>query len=398
MESLRRYAAFRMLLIGTMATNTAFWMYQVAVGWLALEMTDSPLFVGLAGFAGGIPLLIFGIPAGLVIDRFDRRKILLVAQIGIMVIAAAFAFFVATDMIGRLSMLILVAIYGTIMAFIFPTRTTIVPSLVERDHLANAIALNAAAQNATRVFGPTLAGVLIATVGVAGTFTIAALMQIFALGSTLKLPAIPASISAARMSGWQSLTLGLRIVRHDPFLLSLTILALVPTILVMPYLNLMPVFAQDELGLGSTGLGVLLAATGLGTVAGALAVARSDRLRTWSQAQIVTATAFTLLVLIFSLFASVPLALVLLFAAGCSSAAFLAINQTALQLRTDDEVRGRVMSVYLLTWGFLPIGQLGVGALADRFGTPVAMASACLLALVLIAIFYARSVREAPAG
>ena len=175
MQSLRLYRTFRLLLLGTMATNTAFWMYQVAVGWLALEITDSPFFVGLAGFAGGIPLLIFGLPAGLIIDRFDRRTILMIAQLGVMAVAAAFAIFVATGIIDQWSILVLVAIYGTIMAFIFPTRTAIVPNLVERADLANAVALNAAGQNATRVFGPTIAGVLIATLGVAETFAIARL-------------------------------------------------------------------------------------------------------------------------------------------------------------------------------------------------------------------------------
>ncbi len=392
MQSLRLYRTFRLLLLGTMATNTAFWMYQVAVGWLALEITDSPFFVGLAGFAGGIPLLIFGLPAGLIIDRFDRRTILMVAQLGVMAVAAAFAIFVATGIIDKWSILVLVAIYGTIMAFIFPTRTAIVPNLVERSDLANAVALNAAGQNATRVFGPTIAGVLIATLGVAETFAIAAVMQILALFATSRLPSIPSKISAGAMSGWKSLTLGLHIVRNDAYLFSMVILALVPTVLVMPYLNLMPVFARDELGLGSSGLGLLLAATGLGTVAGALTVARSPRFRTWDRAQILTALAFAGLVCVFALMDHLPLAMLLLFAAGWVSAAFLAINQTAVQLRTDDEVRGRVMSVYLLTWGALPIGQLAVGAVASQFSTPIAMISSCLMALVCIGIFAWRTV------
>ncbi len=141
----------------------------------------------------------------MIIDRFDRRKILMVAQLGVMAVAAAFAIFVATGIIDKWSILVLVAIYGTIMAFIFPTRTAIVPNLVERSDLANAVALNAAGQNATRVFGPTIAGVLIATLGVAETFAIAAVMQILALFATSRLPSIPSKISAGAMSGWKSL-------------------------------------------------------------------------------------------------------------------------------------------------------------------------------------------------
>ena len=135
LHSLRAYPAFRLLLLGTLATNTAFWMYQVCVGWLALQMMDSPLFVGLTGFVGGIPLLVFSLPAGVIIDRFDRRRVLLLAQFGVMVVAAVFAVLVGTNVIAPWSTLVLVAAYGTAMSFIFPTRTTIVTMLVKRPTL-----------------------------------------------------------------------------------------------------------------------------------------------------------------------------------------------------------------------------------------------------------------------
>jgi MFS family permease len=370
-----------MLLLGTMATNTAFWMYQVSVGWLALQLMDSPLFVGLTGFVGGIPLLVISLPAGVIIDRYNRRTVLLMAQLAVMVVAGIFALLVGTDAIAPWSTLILVAAYGTAMSFIFPTRTTIVTMLVERDDLANAVALNAAAQNACRVTGPALAGVLIALIGVAGTFAVAALLQILALTATLQLPASTPVRTARGGSAWASLTLGLRIVARDAFLSSLILLAVATNILVMPYITMMPVFARDELGIGSTGLGLLLASTGLGTVAGALAVAASRRLGSWSIAQVVTAATFAGLVLVFALTPNLPLAVVLLFAAGGMSAAFMAITQTALQLRVDDDVRGRVLSIYLATWGMLPFGQLAVGVIAERAGAPLATAGACAVAL-----------------
>lgn len=371
-------------MIGTIASNSAFWMYQVAVGWLALQMTDSAFFVGMAGFAGGIPLLLFALPVGVVLDRSDRRTILLAAQAGVMLIAAVFALMVGTDTIGRLSMLVLVAMYGTVMSFIFPTRTAIVPSLVERRDMANAIALNSASQNATRVIGPSLAGVLIGLLGVAETFAVAAVMQMLALLLTMKLPSL-ASRSTSRAAGGRSgLMVGLRIVFERPYLLALIVLALAPTVLVMPYLNLMPVFARDVLGLGSTGLGVLLASTGLGTVGGSLAVARGSNRQAGSRGQVVTAAVFAICVMAFSMSQYVVMAVLLLFVAGWMSASFLAMNQTALQLNVEDEIRGRVLSIYLLTWGMLPIGQLLVGAFAGQLGTPLAMVVACLMALLSI--------------
>jgi MFS family permease len=385
-HSLRAYPAFRLLLLGTLATNSAFWMYQVCVGWLALQLMDSPLFVGLTGFVGGIPLLVVSLPAGVMIDRYNRRTVLLVAQFAVMMLAGVFALLVGVGTIAPWSTLVLVAAYGTAMSFIFPTRTTIVSMIVERSDLANAVALNAAAQNACRVTGPALAGVLIAVIGVAGTFAVAALLQILALAATLRLPASRPVGTARGGSVWANLTLGLRIVAKDAFLSSLILLAVVTNVLVMPYITMMPVFARDELGVGSTGLGLLLASTGLGTVAGALAVAASRRIGSWSIAQVVTAATFAALVLVFALTKNLPLAVLLLFAAGGTSAAFMALAQTALQLRVDDDVRGRVLSIYLATWGMLPFGQLAVGVIAERVGAPLATVSACAVALVGIGL------------
>lgn len=388
--SLEAFRPFRMLFLGTLATNSAFWMYQIAVGWLALQKTDSPLFVGLTGFAGGIPLLFLALPAGVIIDRFDRRKILMAAQVGVMTVAATFALLVGTDLIQRWSILLLAFLYGIVMSFVFPTRNAIVPALVDRPSLANAVALNAAGQNATRVVGPSLAGLLIALIGISGTFAIAAAMQILALYWTAQLPSSASEQVSRSGTLWSSLTLGLRIVAKDPFLIGLILLATSTTVLVMPYINLMPVFARDELGLGSTGLGVLMASSGLGSVTGALAVARYRKLATWPGIQIITAAGFAGLVLVFALTPSMLLATVLLFAAGLMSAAYMAINQTVLQLKVEDDVRGRVLSIYLLTWGMLPLGQLPIGALADQIGAPAATSLACVVALGFVALLAIR--------
>lgn len=386
MQSLRVYPAFRLLLLGTLATNSAFWMYQVSLGWLALQLTDSAFWVGLAGFTGGIPLLIFSLPAGVVIDRVDRRSVLLAAQCGVMTVAGLFAILIGSGAIALWSMLVLAACYGTVMAFIFPTRTAIVPSLVSRDDMANAIALNSASQNATRVVGPALAGVLIALVGVSMTFAVAATMQILALAATSRLPKRAAESGVRGTPGWRGLTVGFGIVAKDPLLTALIVLALAPTVLVMPYINLMPVFARDILELGSSGLGWLLASTGLGTVAGALWIARSPRVRTWPRAQLVTAGLFALFVSFFAVAPMITLAVPLLFAAGWMSASFMAINQTNLQMSVEDNVRGRVLSVYLMTWGMLPVGQLAVGTLAERIGSPGALVVSCAVALSCIGL------------
>ena len=397
LHSLRTYPAFAMLMIGTLATNTGFWMYQTAVGWLAYELTGSATFVGLAGFAGGIPMLLLSVPAGVILDRSDRRQVLRLAQWGVMVISALFAGLIATGLIQPWSLLVVAAMYGAFMSFIFPTRTTMVPSLVDRTDMANAVALNAATQNATRVVGPAIAGVLIALLGASTTFAVAAVLQIIALYTTGKLPASAAGRMSRGAAGRSSFMVGLRTVAGSQVLTGLVLLSLATNVLVMPYINLMPVFAEDVLGIGSSGLGVLLAAVGLGTVGGALFVARSSVPMSWRGIQIITAAAFGGFVIAFALASNLIVALILLFLGGFASAMFLAMNQTALQLRVDEDKRGRVFSIYLLTWGLLPLGQLPTGLVAEAAGAPVAVAGASAIALLGVALVAWRypSLREA---
>ncbi len=386
LHSIRVYPAFAMLMLGTLATNTGFWMYQTAVGWLAYDLTGSATFVGLAGFAGGIPMLVLAVPAGVILDRSDRRQVLRLSQWGVMLISALFAVLIATDLIQPWSLLVVAAMYGAVMSFIFPTRTTMVPSLVDRVDMANAVALNSATQNATRVVGPAIAGILIAVVGVAGTFTLAAVLQILALYTTNRLPAAAAGRMSRGAAGRSSFLLGLRTVAASPILTGLVLLSLMTNVLVMPYINLMPVFADDVLDIGASGLGVLLASIGLGTVAGALFVARSQAPLSWRGIQIITAATFGGFVIAFALSANLVVALILLFLGGFASATFLAMNQTALQLRVDEDKRGRVFSIYLLTWGLLPLGQLPTGLIAEAAGAPVAVAGASTIALIGIAL------------
>jgi MFS transporter, DHA1 family, staphyloferrin A biosynthesis exporter len=384
-HSIKAYPGVRQLWLGTLATNTAFWMYQIALGWLALTLTDSPFFVGLSGFFAGIPIFIFALPSGVIIDRFSRRSVLMSAQVAIMIVASIFAIMIYTDTINRFWILVLAFAYGTSMAFVFPTRQAIIPSLVSKADLGNAVALNAAGQNATRVFGPSLAGILIFAIGLSGTFAVAAALQIIALLSTARLPRIaPIVRSGGRPRLFASLTEGLVYVARDPVLTGLILIATIATVFIMPYLNLMPVFARDELNLGSGGLGLLMACAGIGSVAGALSVAAFKRLLTTPGFQVISCGGFALVVLIFSQTPWVWPAAAILVVSGLVSAAFLAINNTVLVMRAPEEVRGRVLSINMLTWGLLPVGQLPIGWLADHIGAPNATSLACVIAILLV--------------
>jgi predicted MFS family arabinose efflux permease len=226
--------------------------------------------------------------------------------------------------------------------------------------------------------------VLIALIGVAGSFATAAFLQIFALLATYRLPSDKPGPAEQRRGGWEALTLGLRIVANDAYLKGLVIGALIPTLFVMPYLNLMPVISRDERGLGSGGLGLMLTAVGIGTVAGSLAVAQNERLRTLPRAQVFCGVGFATSVILFALIDNLYVALISLFVSGAMSSGFLAINQTSMQLHVANEVRGRVLSIYLMTWGMLPFGQLAVGALASSIGASPAIAISASLGIVTL--------------
>jgi MFS family permease len=397
-HSLREYPAFRTLFESTLATNSGFWMWIIAIGWLALILTDSPFFVGLVGFVGGIPTLIFGLFVGVLIDRFSRRTILMVAQSVVAVIAVMLAALLVLDLLQPWQLVVGAFINGTFMAIIFPTRHAMVANLVPPYNLANAVALNSAGQNATRVVGPALAGPLIALIGIEGTFAVCAGLQILALVISGRLPALPPADGATSTTMMKSLSVGLSAVWRSDYLLGMIILAAVPTLFLMPYINLMPVFARDVLGLGSAGLGILMAVNGLGAVIGSLYVAGSKTLTSRSNILIGTGCGFAIVLMLFAITPMAWLAAFFILLAGFISAVFLAINNTLIQLHVDDAVRGRVIGIYVLTWGLLPVGTLPAGAIADAINAPVALVimSVAALAITLLVAVRFPSVRRAP--
>lgn len=383
-HSLRVYPPFRVLFVSTLGTNSAFWMWNIVAGWLALQLTDSPFFVGLTGFLGGIPTLLFSIPGGVLLDRVDRRLVLMLGQGLATAVALAVALLLLADRMLPWHLLVAAFLNGTAMAVVFPTRNALVANLVPSRDLANAVALNAAGQNATRVVGPALAGPMIASLGAVGTFIACTLAQVFSLVTTFKLPPAPPIQSAVRRTLWGSLVEGLTVIWRSEYLAGLILLAAVPTMFVMPYSTLLPVFAEHEMGIGATGLGLLMAANGAGAVVASLAVAGWRRLNDLPGVQVWSAAGFAVVVLAFAWTPAPLLASLLIFLAGALSAIYLAVNNTKIHLAVDDSVRGRVLGVYLLTWGLMPLGTLPAGAIANRHGAPVAMTILTLVAIALV--------------
>jgi MFS family permease len=349
-------------------------MQQVALGWLALTLTNSAAWVGAVGFTRGIPMLLFSLVGGVLADRMDRRRLLLIMQASAGILASLLAIAIATGSITIELIMIFSFLSGSAMSMIFPTRQALVPSLVDREDLPNAIAVNSAMMNSSRIAGPSLAGVLLASVGAAGCFFLQAIGFAWSFLMSVQLQLPPQKTDARRGSALHSLLEGFSYIRSSPSIFALLGLAAIPTIFGMPYIQMLPVMSRDVLGTGPEGLGMLMASSGVGALIGSLFVAYLGNIRRKGAWLLVAATSFGVLLCLFSTARELPVAMALVGVAGIAQAIYMALNNTLLQTLVPDHLRGRVMSVYMLTWGLMPLGTLPIGMIAQAFGAPVAIA------------------------
>lgn len=387
--ALARYPAYRKLWFGAQAGSLGQWMQQVALGWLALQLTDSQAFVGIVAFMGGVPFLVLAIPAGVILDRFDRRDVMLICQALSVVIALVISADVLLGFVDPAHLIIAALATGSMQALLTPAQQSLVPSLVPREDLTNAIGLNSAGMNLTRIFGPSLAGVLIGLYGTSAAFLVQALALVIALGLIVRIPRVPRPSAVA--AGGRAVFEGVTLIARREDLRALFLLACIPTFFAFPYISFLTIFARDILAIGPEGLGMLMATSGAGAVTGSLLVASRSSL-TGKGRQLVAATViYGLFVLGISMSRSVYLTLPLLYLAGLFGAMFMAGNNALLQLQVDDRVRGRVMSAYLLNMGLMPLGALPMGLLAGSFGAPVAVATGAIISSTLAAVLGFRS-------
>lgn len=384
------YPAFRRLWLAALAASLGQWMQSTALGWIALDLTNSKSFVGLVVFTSGLPFLLISVPAGALIDRFDRRRVLMSCQAA----AAILATVVAVDVVGGTvrpwHLLIFGFLNGSLQAMLNPSQQSLVPRLVERKDLFNAIGLMSAGSNMTRVFGPSLAGAIIGFVGSGEAFLVqaAAMLIAFALLATTRFPA--GSMTGTAMSIRSALH-GLRLVVSRDDLRGLFLLASLPTFFVFPYISFLSVYARDILKIGPQGLGLLMASSGVGAVVGSLLVAAQSAGGTKGRTLIVRTIAYCVVIAVFALSTRLWLSLPVLVAAGLLGANFMSANNAMIQQRVDDAVRGRVTGTYMLTWGLMPLGALPMGILADHIGIRAATFSGAVSCIVLTAALTARS-------
>ncbi len=373
--------------IGGLISNTGGWIQTVAQGWLVLTLTNSPFYLGLVSFAGMIPNLLFSLAGGLLADRYSRRSILVSMQLLSMLAAGLLALLTAAGIVDIWQIVALALVSGLAMALSFPSWQSVVSDLVEEKDLINAVALNSAQFNLTRILGPTIGGFLIGWIGVVGCFLANAISYVAVIAAVAKIR-IPSRQVVARGDGvLHGLQEGFAFVRSSRPLQQLLLVAATFTLLEMPYLTFMPVFARDILRAGAGGLGMLMAAAGVGAFLGSLLVAgqqethRATYIAAFSP--LVMATGLT----VFALSANFWLSLAVLVTVGMAMTAFMSSASTLVQLWAPPSLRGRVLSIYnTIVFGLMPVGSLQAGAVASLIGVPQTLLAGAILSAAIVAL------------
>jgi MFS family permease len=380
---------YRLLWLAQLSTSMGQWMDQMTRGWLMYELTGSPLQLGLATALRGLPLLFFGILAGALADRSNRKSQLIVAQVTNAILNMILATLVLLHRVQPWHVYMTGFLAGTVQAFQQPARQTLISDIVGARHLMNALALNSMALNVARALGPAAAGLLIAFIGAHGSYYTQAAMFVLATLWTVQMamPARSPEAAAVRREPFmRSIVAGLAFVVQDRDIRTLMILAHGPLTLGMPYMSLMPIFAKDVLHGGAQLQGFLLTIIGVGSVLGALGVASMRRHYSYGYAVVVGALAFGMTLFGFASARTIVLSSVCAFGVGVCVVAYQTQNQTLLQLLAPREMRGRVMSIFLLNRGLVPLGTFVGGVLAEHLGGPRALQimSLAVLGVVLL--------------
>jgi MFS family permease len=383
------YRNFRLFFLGQGVSLIGTWMQNVAQGWLVLELTNSPFYVGLVSALGSLGVLLFTIYAGVIADRTNKHRLVIATQSLSMIPAFALAALVWTKTVAVWQVAGLAAFLGVVNAFDIPARQAFMVELVRKQDLMNAIALNSSAFNAARVIGPAVAGALIGALGVGACFFLNGVSYVAVIAGLLAMRLPPYTSAPRTTSLWAGLREVVAFIGADRRVSTVVVLTGLLSIFGFPYLVMMPVFARDVLHRGVTGYGVMMTSVGVGALIGALAVALLDRRIPKGPTLVAAGASFGTLLVAFALSRSYVLSLALLALTGGTMIVNNALANTTIQTIVPDALRGRVMGFYAFVFvGLAPIGAFAVGTLAEHIGTPAAVAAGgavCILAVALAA-------------
>lgn len=395
-----RHRNFALFWFGFLVSNAGAWIQSVAQGWLVYELSDSAAWLGAIGFVRAFPLILLAPLGGTAADRFSKRKILYITQTVMMGIALALGALTALGWIEVWHVLLLSALSATAQAFDQPTRQSLIPWLVSKQELHAAISLNAIAFNGAAVFGPSLAGVLVPLVGLAGCFFINAATFV-AVFVALMLMTFPHQARAsARTSLWRDLVEGMKYVAKDPIILALISMAGITSFFARTYQQFIPVYARDVMS-GGVGLaGLMQSAPSLGTILFMLAVASLGDIQWKGKLLMGSGFGFCTALILFAWTRSPLLALGILVVVGGFNMTWQTTVNTLLQTNVSDEMRGRVMASYTVTaLAMMPLGQGPMGVAIERLGPSWALTLASGISMawmVYMAFFRVRRIVHLP--
>jgi MFS family permease len=393
---------FRLFWIGALLSNTGTWMQTVPQGWLVLNLTNSAFWLGFDGFCATAPGLVLTLLGGVFADLLDRKRLLIVTQVVCGLVALTLALLIWTNVIHFTMILVASFITGCCFALASPSYQAITIDLVGRRDLSNAIALNSAQFQLSRVLGPTLAGLAIKPFGFAGCFFLNGLSYIAIVGS-LALVRIPKVAHAPDVEGvvgdggvrpainsrsvWRDLKGGFSYVLSRPRVFLLLSISAVTSLFGAPYMTMMPLFARDVLRLDASGLSILMGTSGAGAFAGAVLLIFLGNVRGKGWFVLGGSCGFGVCLVGFALSHTLWLSLVFLFLMGFAIVSSVAVINMLLQHLVTDEMRGRVMSMFILSFfGAFPFGNLVAGVAAKYFGAPYTLTAGGVIITVFVII------------
>lgn len=381
---------FKLFFYGQIVSLLGTWMQNIALGWLVYRLTNSVFLLGLVGFAGQIPSLLITPFAGVYADRLNRHKVMIITQMSSMLLAFALAFLVFSDSIQVWHILLLATLNGVVLAVDTPFRHAFLLVMVgDKSLLQNAIALNSTLINSARFIGPTIGGIIIAMVGEAWCFFINGVSFFAVIGALMAMKIDAVHNSHKDSSVFQDLKEGLRYSYRNLPIRYLLLLVVVTGFFGLPFQVFMPVYAKDILGGGAELLGILTGSMGAGALVGAFYLASQKSSAGIPRIIILTVVVFSLTLMGFAYSTIIPLSIALMFFMGFGIIASFAATNTLLQVIVDEDKRGRVVSLYGMSFmGITPIGSLLLGSLSHRWGVQVVLFACgffCLLALILFA-------------
>ena len=377
---------FRLFWIAQIISLSGTWMHMIGQGWLVYNLTHSPLFLGIAGAAFSLPILLFTLFGGVIADRYSKRNILIFTQTFSIFPPLLLGVLASTGIVNVWHVIAIAFAAGTINAFDIPVRQSFLVEMVGKGHLLNAIALNSASFHGARIVGPMVGGLIISMIGLPACFFINGLSHIPVIFVLRKMLFRVEGRGGSR-GMLNEVREGLQFILNRTDIRWVMLTIVVFSLFGIPYHQFLPVFAEDVFNVGAKGLGYLMSAAGAGALFAAIIIAFAGDMKRKRMYMSLASITFPLALLLFSLSRNYLLSMLLLFLSGWAVVSFLATANSSIQLSVSDKLRGRVMSVYSLGFlGMVPIGNALLGLIADALTTPMALTLAgavCLLAGVL---------------